>query len=133
MQAAQIEMERERAQATIALERAKAVAQLEIERMKIDATADGDVDAAIAKVSSLAAIHQAKVQAIFDKENAARDAVAEGEGKAQAASDSAAQVQALQQQFMAAIQEIVKSLTAKKTVSMTMPDGRKASAQVTVQ
>lgn len=133
VQAAQIQMERERAEATIELERAKAVANLELERMKIDAGANGEVDAAIAKVASLATIHQAKVQAIFDKETAAREAVAEGEEKAQAASDSTAQVQALQQQFMAAIQEIVKGLTAKKTVSMTMPDGRKASAQVTMQ
>jgi hypothetical protein len=133
VQAAQIQMERERADAQIALERAKAVAQLEIERMKIDANADGDVDAAIQKVANLATVHQAKVQAILDKENAAMDAVAEGEEKAQAASDSTAQVQALQQQFMAAIQEIVKGLTAKKTVSMTMPDGRKASAQVMMQ
>jgi hypothetical protein len=126
-------MERERAQATIELERAKAVAQLEIERMKIDASANGEVDAAIQKVAALANMHQTKVQAIFDKETITREAKAEGETKAQEASDSAAQVAVLQQQFTSAIQEIVKGLTAKKTVQMTMPDGRKAHAEVMMQ
>jgi hypothetical protein len=124
---------REQAQAEIDLAELKAAAELRLEKMRIDATANGEVDAAIAKVSSLATIHQTKVQAIFDKESAAREASAEGEEKAQAASDSTAQVQALQHQFTAAIEEIVKGLTAKKTVQMTMPDGRHASAQVTVQ
>ena len=133
VQAAQIQMERERAQATIELERAKAVAQLELERMKISANADGDVDAAIQRVAALATVHQTKVQAIFDKEAASREAQEEGAEKEKAAADSTAQVQALQKQFTAAIQEIVKGLTAKKTVSMKLPDGRTASAEVTMQ
>jgi hypothetical protein len=99
--------------------------------MKATINSDGAVDAAIQKVAALATVHQTKIQAIFDKESAAREAAAEGETKAQEASDSAAQVNALQQQFMGAVQEIVKGLQGKKSITMKMPDGRTATAEVT--
>jgi hypothetical protein len=128
----ELQLAREKAEAEIALKRSVAEADLQLERMKAHLDADGAVDAAIQKVGALATVHQTKIQAIFDKESAKQE-VAAAEGEAQEASDATAQVQALHKQFMEAIQEIVKSLTAKKTINMQMPDGRSATAQVSMQ
>lgn len=128
-QDADIRLAKEKADAEIQTKRIVAAADLELEKLKIHMSSDAAVDAAIQKISAMATIHQAKVQAIFDKEKAAQE---EGEKK-QEASDAAGQIKAMQEQFMASIQEIVKSLTAKKTVSMTLPSGQTASAEVTMQ
>lgn len=133
VQAEKIKLAREQAQADVALARDVAVAQLNLERMKIDASANGEVDGAIAKVQNMAQMHQTKVQAIFDNANASREAAAEGEANKQEANDSAAQVGALHKEFAGAMQEVVKGLHAKKRISITMPDGRKATADVAVQ
>jgi hypothetical protein len=134
----EVQMEREKlareaAEANFRLERDKALALLDLERLKLGANADADYDTAIAKIQNLALIHQTKVQAIFDKEAAARDA-AEGETES---ANAAAEAGALNQQFVGALQQVVNGLkevaSAKKSITMTLPDGRTASAQVTVQ
>ena len=132
---AEIQLAREKAQAEIELKRAVAVADLEIERMKMSMSAESDIDSAIAKVSSLTATHMAKVQGMFDKEAATRDAQAktdEGEQKAAKDADSSAQLAAMQEQFMAGVQEIVAGLNAKKTIKMQLPSGGTATAEVSM-
>ncbi len=48
-------------------------------------------------------------------------------------SQSAQQTQAAQIDFLAGLKPLVEAMTAKKTISMTLPDGRTASAEVTPQ
>jgi hypothetical protein len=133
VQAERAKLAREEAEANFILERDKALALLNIERLKLGANADADYDAAIAKIKNLALIHETRVQAIFDKEAAAREAEA-GAAESQSA---AAEAGAMNQQFTGALQEVVNGLkevaNAKKQITMTLPDGRKASAEVTMQ
>lgn len=127
-----LQLQRERAAAEIQLKREVAEADLQLERMKIDASSEAEVDKAIQKVSNLATIHQTKIQGIFDKEAASREAQAEGEQKAQEQSDSTAQVAAMQKQFADALKQVVDGLTAKKHVTMTLPTGGTATAEVSM-
>ena len=128
----ELRLAREKAIAEINLKREVAEAELRLEAMKAGLDADASVDAAINKVVNLATVHQTKIQAIFDKETAQREAKAEGEEKAQEASDSAAQVQALHSQFIDAVGQIIDALqNQKKSISLKMPDGRTATAEVT--
>jgi hypothetical protein len=130
IQAEKAKLAQEEAQAKFALERDKALALLDLKRLEMGASADADYTAAIAKIQSLALIHETKIQALFEKEAATREAA----GEAQEKTDAAAQAGAMREQFASAIQEIVKGLresaSAKKSITMTLPDGRKASATV---
>lgn len=127
-QAAELQFEREKAGAEIELERAKAAAQLEIERMKIDANCDGDVDAAIGKVKNLALIHETKLKGILDQENAAR----ETETAATEAKNGGQAAQAMQQQFLEGVSQIIAALNAKKRINLIKKDGQTVGADVTV-
>ncbi len=129
----ELQLARDKAVAEINLKREVAAAEIELEKLKAGIGSDAAIDTAIQKVGALATVHQTKIQAIFDKEAAKQEvanAEAEGEAKAQDSSEAVAQVQALQQQFMQAIQEIVKGLTAKKNITLKMSDGRTATATV---
>ena len=94
-----------------------------------------NADLSSAQATIAARIANAILRKTGDEGKAIRvaNAQAEGEAKAQESSDATAQVQALQQQFTQAIQEIVKGLTANKSITMKMPDGRTATAQVAMQ
>ncbi len=128
-QAAELQLEREKAQAQIELERMKAGAQLEIEAMKLAAGADGQCDGAIMQVKNLAMQHETKMQGMVQAQEAKKEADDEVVSEA----DSSAKMAAMHDQFMQAVGKIVEQLSAKKKVAMTLPDGRKASAEVTMQ
>ena len=131
-QDADLKREREKAMAEIALKRAVAVAELEIEKMKVLGAAGVEVDSAIAKVQNMVMLHQTKVQGLIDKENAAREG--KEEGQTQGSEATMAALQDMNKTFLEAISQIVEGLKEKrKHISMVMPDGRKATAEVTTQ
>ena len=119
---AEIALEREKVEAQIALEHAKASAQCQLEQMKISASADSEVDSAITKVKSLATVQDAKLKGAVAADEAKDEAKKEGDSKAQA--------KAMQKEMKDFAAEIVKTLAAKKRVTMKMPDGRTASAEI---
>lgn len=120
--AAEIQLEREKADAQIKLEREKASAQCEIEQMKIAATADAEVDKGITEVKNLATVHDAKLKGAVAADDAKKEATKEGDAKNQA--------KAMQKEMKDFAEKIVKTLAQKKKVSMVMPDGRTASAEI---
>jgi len=130
IQGAELQLERERVEATIILEREKAVAQLELERMKMDVNSDGDVDMAIQKVQNLVMKHEAKMSSMIEIDAAKRTETAEGEAEAHEESESAQSMATMHQQFIESVGQIIEALQSKKKVSMTMPDGRTATAEV---
>lgn len=118
----ELRLQRERAEAEVALEIWKAQQMQELEARKIAATADGEIDGAIAKVQNLATVHLTKMQGMHSAQTEAKNAKVAG--------DSNAVMQSMHKEFISGVQDILKTLTAKKKVSMTLPDGRKASAEV---
>ncbi len=121
----ELQLQREKAMAEIELKRAIAVAELELERMKLTEGANADVEGAIAKVKAMVAVHETKIHGELSK------AVAGKEEKS--AQPDVAGMQQMHNSFLDAVGKIVDGLKAKKKVSMTLPDGRTASAQVSMQ
>lgn len=121
-QASKLQFEREKFAQEIELERAKVEAQLEIEKMKAAISAESDVDKAIGKVKNMSDAFLLKTTGLVEQSEIKAEGDAKGEMK-----DSVAK---LQGDFLQGVKEIVESLQAKKTVTMTM-DGRKATAIVT--
>jgi len=76
-------------------------------------------------VKGLVIQHEAKMQAAAEKDKAVAEAGEKATTEKDAA-DHGAQLKAL-------AGEIITALQAKKSVALTLPDGRKASAEVTVQ
>jgi hypothetical protein len=109
-----ISLAREKAMGELALKREIAAAELELEQQRMALNADAEIDKAITKVKSMADMHMAA----NTKEDESA-AVEKGE--------------AGQTQFLAGINQIVGTLQQKKRVSITMPDGRTAEAEVTLQ
>jgi hypothetical protein len=125
---AKAKLARDKAMAEIELKRAIAVAELEIERMKIVDGASAEVDAAIAKVQNMIALHETKMQGVIEKDAAGRE---DGEAKA-SSEQSMAAMQEMHRAFLDGVGQIVAALSEKKKrIEMVMPDGRKATAEVT--
>lgn len=116
----EMQLAREKALAEITLEREIAAMKLALEQEMNAANSDADIDAAIAKIQTLVSVHETKMQGM---------AKPDGDGAAMA-DDGGDTSQAMQQNFMEAVNAIVEKLSAKKTVSMKMPDGRVATATI---
>jgi hypothetical protein len=130
-QEGELQLQREKANAEIELKRAVAIAEIELERMKAGLAADAEIDGAITKIKAMVAVHETKMQGVIDQDAAAREGAAEGQAQ-RTSEQSMAQMQTMHQQVIEKISEIVASLqNKKKTIAMILPDGRKASAEVT--
>ena len=112
------------------LELDKARLDIELQKMKMDADSDGDVDMAIQKVQNLVMKHEAKMSSMIEIDAAKRTETAEGEAEAHEESESAQSMATMHQQFIESVGQIIEALQSKKKVSMTMPDGRTATAEV---
>lgn len=104
VQAAKIQLDREAAMAKIQLDREIAAAQLELDKMKIDASANSEVDKAIATVKNMVAMHETNMGSMMNQK--------EGENAKQEM-DTNSMMQ-MHQDFLSGIQQIVDSLNAKK-------------------
>jgi chromosome segregation ATPase len=120
VQAAKLQLEREAAMAKIQLDRDIAAANLELEKMRIDASADSEVDQAIATVKNMVAMHETNMGAMMKGE--------EG-GIAHPETDTNSMMQ-MHSTFMEGIQQIVDRLQAKKTISMKSPSGGTYTATI---
>ncbi len=110
------------------LEIDKARLDIELQKMKMDS--DGDVDMAIQKVQNLVIKHEAKMSSMIEIDAAKRTESAKGEVVAHEESESAQSMATMHQQFIESVGQIIEALQSKKKVSMTMPDGRTATAEV---
>ena len=124
----QKEMQSEQQLAVFESERAERMKQLEmsLENMRITSSNDVDIDAAVKKIQSMIQLHEARMQMMLEK--------SDSEGKeageyAKKQSDMEG-IAAMHQQFIESVSQIVGALQAKKSISMTMPDGRVATAEV---
>jgi LPS sulfotransferase NodH len=106
------------------LERMKAAAQLEIEKLKINASADADVEMAIGKIKSLALIHETKMKAAISQKEA------EQEGEANGAAEGEKVNNAQSAEFSQALKQIVDGLQSKKKISITRQNGQITGATV---
>jgi hypothetical protein len=120
VQAAKIQLEREAAMAKLQLEREIAAANLELEKMKIDATADSEVDQAIATVKNMVAMYETNMGAMMKGEEGSID---------HPETDTASMMQ-MHQVFMEGIGQIIEGLNQKKTISMKSPSGGTYTATV---
>lgn len=120
-QDAEIELARQKAQAEINIKRWTAEQNANIDRMKAVASADGDIDSAVMKIQSMAEMSLAKM---------GEAAQPEEPGERMDGGENAA---AMQNQFLAAVQEIVAGLQAKKSINLVRRDGQVVGADVTVQ
>ena len=120
----EIQLAREKAIAELELEREIASMKLQVEQEKNTANKDADIDSAIVKVQNLVALHETKMQGLLQSKTE------DGESQETSGEDGIAQMQAMHQNFMDAIGAIVEKLSAKKTVSMKMSDGRVATATI---
>ena len=126
IQAQQLQFDKEKAAAEMELERAKAIAQIELEKMKIECSADADIEMAIAKIKNLALLHETKMKSTIDQENAARE-TEEAESEAKNGEES---MKAMNDQFAGAMKEMVEALTAKKKINLIKKDGQTVGAEV---
>ncbi len=133
-QDAELQLQREKANAEIELKRAVAMAELELERLKAGLAADGEVDAAIAQVKAMVAIHETKMQGVIDQDAAAREGAAEGEAQ-RSSEQSMAEMRAMHQQLLEKIGEIVERIADKKNdnknIDVIRRDGQIVGARVT--
>ena len=127
VQEAKLQLEREAAMAKIQLEREKAVAQLELEKMKAELNADGEVDQAISKVQNLISMHETKVQSMFDMHSAKQ----EGDAETQKSEMDTGNMQAMHQEMINAVGEIVNNMNQKKSINLIRKDGMISGAEVT--
>lgn len=120
MQDAELQLEREKAISELELEREIAVMKLQLEQEINSANSDADIDAAIAKIQTLVSVHETKMQGMAKPDS----------DDGPLSEDGGDKTQAMQQNFMEAVNSIVEKLSAKKTVSMKMSDGRIATATI---
>ncbi len=90
------------------------------------------MDGAIAKVKNMVTVHEAKIHGELQKTMAANDTAGSKGAQKPAAPDMAA-LQAMHKTFLEGVSQIANSLAGKKKISMQMPDGRVATAQVSMQ
>jgi Skp family chaperone for outer membrane proteins len=113
--------------------------KIEHERMKLAAEIAADREAAAREVQKLADEHSFRMRELQGSlmvEAAKQSATAKQEEKNEKKkreSETAMAVQTSQQEFIKSIQPLIESISGKKTISMTLPDGRKASAEVSPQ
>lgn len=105
--------------------------KLNHERMKMQAQVAADREAAVREIEKLVAVHQIKVQGMLEID-AAKRAATDKQGderarQANAATDSSKRDAAdkMNKQLGDTLTQIVEKLNPNKTVSITMPDGRK--------
>lgn len=111
----------ERMQREYALKKWQVEQEVELERMKAAIGIEKDIDGAIAKITRMADAFLIKTTGMVESADGA-DAPTNGD-----ASESVAK---LQDDFLKGVEQIIASLQAKKTVTMTLPGGRKATAEV---
>lgn len=128
-QAGELSLQRDKAIAEIELKRSIAVAEIELERLKITEGATAEVDAAIAKVKSMIAVHETKIHGELTK------TVSGADGETKPAAPNMAGLESAHREFLNSVNQIVNALHGRqhKNVSMTMPDGRVVTAQVSMQ
>ena len=113
--------------------------KIEHERMKLAAEIAADREAAAREVQKLADEHSFRMRELQGSlmvEAAKQSATAKQEEKNEKKkreSETAMAVQTSQHEFIKSIQPLIESISGKKTISMTLPDGRKASAEVSPQ
>ena len=108
------------------LSKSKAKAEYQLKEYIASLEAVANCDAAIMQVKNIAVQYQIKVQGILQADQAKRDATAEAHAESEqnnaeeaASNESKAQVAAITEQFMAALDQVVSKLTAAKTISLT--------------
>lgn len=119
-----LKIQQQNREAELAKSKAKAEYQLKEYIASLEAVAN--CDAAIMQVKNIAVQYQIKVQGILQADQAKRDATAEADAESEkndadeaASNESKAQVAAITEQFMAALDQVVSKLTAAKTISLT--------------
>ena len=129
-QAAELQLERERAAATIALEREKAEAELQLQAMK----QQGDHANQSQKLEFDKQVHSEKVQSEQkDKEQAGAEAMApKMVDSLQSLVKEFAAIAKQNQEFQKSLVEQMAKANGNKKVSLTMPDGKTATANVTL-
>jgi hypothetical protein len=128
MQSEAIQLEGQKAQVQQA---AKEIA-VDNQLSKIETSAT--VDAALLQVKALVAQHENKMQSMLDKASLAQEkkavSAAGNAVKPTDDSETKAQMQKMHKELIDAVGQIIAPLTANKSVTMTLPDGRKATAEV---
>ncbi len=113
--------------------------KIEHERIKLAAEIQADREEAEREVQKLAQEHSMKMRELEGTlmiEAARQKAEAkesEKKERSEREESTAASAKKTQGDFQATIKPLLEALTAKKSVSMTLPDGRTASAEVTPQ
>lgn len=118
----ELQLAREKADAEIQLKRDIAAANAELKQMEIDATADGEIEKAIATVKNMVAMHETNMGAMMGKEGSIAHPETDTNSMMQMHAD-----------FMASIQQVVESLNQKKTINLIKKDGQTIGAEVTLQ
>lgn len=105
--------------------------EMAIELVKLQASAEVDIDAAIEKVKALAAHHEMKMEAMMEAHKAEQESEQQGE---QQATDMMGMMHEMHQNFMQAIEQIVRGLSAKKRINLIRDaEGRPQGAEVMMQ
>lgn len=146
---AELALQKQKDDSAIALERAKVAGQLALEKMKAEESiklerfkaeesnrteglkAAGGLE--LEKGKSEAQIALKKQEARLNAPEAAASAIEEADKSAEEAKAAVEEMKAMQKEFLATIKELIGNANANKKISMTLPDGRTASAQVTMQ